>query len=83
MIFVVASDFGNQECSMNTHARIPGLHNLAGFQNVDPIHEYFKHTPLYDRHAIHGLFCFFVHWALSVTSVPMRDHMTLNVFSTS
>lgn len=46
MIFVVVCDFGKQECSMNTHSRIPGLHILAGFQNTESesINGYFKHT---------------------------------------
>jgi hypothetical protein len=84
MIFVVACDFGNQECSVNTHSRIPGLHILAGFQSTDSINAYFKHTPLYDLHTVYGLFvscC--TGQSLSVASVPTCDHMTLNRSSTS
>lgn len=45
-IFVVGYDFGNQKCSVNTHSRIPGLHILACFQQVDSINGYLKYTPL-------------------------------------
>lgn len=70
--FVVGYDFGNQECSVNTHSSIPGLHVLAWFQHVDSINGYLKYTPFSIFYAIvwGWKFLFSPHQNLSVPSYP-------------
>lgn len=45
MIFVAGHDSGSQECSVNTHSSVPGLHILAWFQHADSINGYLKYDP--------------------------------------
>ena len=77
-IFVTGYDFGNQECSVNTHSRIPSLHILACFQYVDSINGYLKYIPLSTLYAtvLGWNFLFSSHQNLSVVSAPsvyLRD----------
>ena len=77
-IFVTGYDFGNQECSVNTHSRIPSLHILACFQYVDSINGYLKYIPLSTLYAtvLGWNFLFSSHQNPSVVSAPsvyLRD----------